>query len=114
MSTIPDTLELTGDEIDAATSWHGGQSSMLYAVASTGALSRGTQRPYGEDGPMSDDAWLQELASALASEAEECAGFATRQINSPSENTPEEIEEFERDREALLSMAAKADALANL
>lgn len=56
MTKIPDTLELEPEEIDAATSWHGGQSSMLYAVASTGSLSRGTIRPMGDDDqPMTDD-----------------------------------------------------------
>ena len=32
-----------------AVDWHGGQASMLYAIASTGSLSRGTMMPYDVD-----------------------------------------------------------------
>jgi hypothetical protein len=39
--------EPTAEQVKLACDWHGGQSSMLYAVASTGALKRGTVQPYG-------------------------------------------------------------------
>jgi hypothetical protein len=39
-------LEVSPEQLDLANDWHGGQASMLYAIASTGALSRGTVRPY--------------------------------------------------------------------
>ena len=108
MSKTPDCIELDADEIDAAIAWHGGQSSMLYAVASTGALRRGTHRPYGDDGPMSDDEWMQHLASKLAHEASQAAELAAKwECEDDSE-----AEEMERNHEAFLSMAAKAEAVA--
>lgn len=72
-----DRIEFDSDELTAAEQWHGGQSSMLYAIASTGALSRGTIRPTDEDDkPMSDAAWLAYLADKLETEASKCARFA--------------------------------------
>lgn len=51
---------------------------MLYAVSSTGALSRGTIRPAGDDGPMSDPEWSDYLAWKLERELceviEHCSG----------------------------------------
>jgi hypothetical protein len=41
--------EPTGEQVTLACDWHGGQASMLYAIASTGALSRGTMMPYDVD-----------------------------------------------------------------
>lgn len=49
----------TDAERTFATDWHGGQGSMLYAVASTGALSRGTVRPYGTETDDEWDDWLR-------------------------------------------------------
>ena len=88
-------IEFEPEELSVAGQWHGGQSSMLYAIASTGALSRGTQRPRvacdacGDRGwnpevptercracrgaRMTDRQWLAHLASKLECEAEDCA-----------------------------------------
>ena len=49
--------------------WHDGQSSMMYAIASTGRLSPGSNRPFGEDGfPVSGREWYRQLWAGLASE----------------------------------------------
>jgi len=65
-------IEFDSEAIRAAEHWHGGQSSMLYALASTGALSRGTIRPqsYEHDGLATDDEWIDQLAGDLSMEAE--------------------------------------------
>lgn len=52
-----------------ARDWHGGQASMLYAVASTGGLSRGTIMPMSVD---TDEEWNAYLLDALARELVEC------------------------------------------
>jgi len=66
----------TSAELELASAWHGGQSSMLYAVASTGALSRGTIRAGRSDAEWSHDLVLQlqhELSETL--EGMEREGF---------------------------------------
>jgi len=91
-------IEFDGDELDAANNWHGGQSSMLYAIASTGALSRGTIRPVGDDGhPMMDAQWLAHLAERLEGEASDAADKAHN-------------ETLDDERDALESIAAKCRA----
>lgn len=60
----------TDDELALARDWHGGQASMLYAVASTGELRRGTVRPSVQDDrgswwPATDLEWSAELATQL-------------------------------------------------
>jgi len=78
---VPDSIEFDADEISAASAWHGGQGSMLYAIASTGTLSRGTNRPCAIDGePMNDHEWLADLAGRLADEAEMAAASAIESI----------------------------------
>lgn len=89
------TLEFDDDELRVAMEWHGGMRSMLYAVASTGTLRIGTRRP---DPAMTDAEWLQDLAWRLSTEAERCAEEA-------EERSPEDVEH-------LLSIARKADHLA--
>ena len=75
-STSDDAIYFGDDEIKTASNWHGGQSSMLYAVASTGMLSRGTHRPRGID---TDAEWMADLASRLESEALDAAKGAGKQ-----------------------------------
>lgn len=55
----------TTEEREYATDWHGGQSSMLYAVSSTGALALGTVAP---SWTMNDDEWRQDLLFRLQRE----------------------------------------------
>ena len=49
----------TEKQLQLAAAWHGGQGSMLYAVASTGSLSLGSRRPLvwdeGFTGPITKD-----------------------------------------------------------
>jgi len=95
-----DRIEFDPEELDVAMQWHGGQSSMLYAMASTGALKRGDERcrprvdcdacrGRGWDlddarlpcracrgARMTDNQWLAYLAGELEAEAEDCAGHA--------------------------------------
>ena len=62
---------------ELASSWHTGQSSMMYAYASVGDLIMGRSRPFRDDfEPMSDQEWLEclwegliiEIQSAIKSE----------------------------------------------
>lgn len=71
-----DEILFDPDEIDAAAAWHGGGDSMLYAISSTGSLSRGTIRPYGVE---TDEEWMDELRQSLEWEATEAANLATKQ-----------------------------------
>lgn len=63
----------TEAEVTLASEWHGGQASMLYAVASTGALSLGTRRPAGCD---TDAEWAEYLRDTLARELREVCSLA--------------------------------------
>lgn len=76
MVTIP-TIEIPRHFVRLAESWHGGQDSMLYAVASTGGLTPGTHRPWhpDESRPMDDAEWLVSLWSRLATELREGAAW---------------------------------------
>jgi hypothetical protein len=55
----------TDVEVALAKDWHGGQTSMLYAVASRGVLELGTVRPAH---CFSDDEWKNDLRWLLATE----------------------------------------------
>lgn len=94
-------IEFEPEELRVASEWHGGQASMLYAISSTGALSRGAEsyrprvdcdtcagrgwtspsEPCGacRDARMTDSQWLSHLASKLADEANESAEHAREQ-----------------------------------
>ncbi len=94
------SVEFEPEEIDVAEQWHGGQDSMLYALASTGSLRRGPEqcRPRvdcdecagsGWVGPsercracrdrrMTDAQWLAHIADRLAYEADSCCRRARR------------------------------------
>ena len=78
----------TDEELALATDWHGGQASMLYAVASAGTLSRGDRRPVVTARRMvfdkqtdyetitrdaSDQEWDLQLLSSLRAEVESIA-----------------------------------------
>jgi len=75
--------EPTDDELQLANNWHSGQSSMLYAIASTGALTRGTRRPSTDDGdgprPMTDEEWSEDLLWMLTKEVREIVTMAEAQ-----------------------------------
>lgn len=63
--------------VKLAMDWHAGQSSMLYAVASTGGLNPGSIRPRDEDGnPMTYGEWHASLWDGLASELRACVRLA--------------------------------------
>jgi hypothetical protein len=101
-------IEFDDEEIDAATSWHGGGSSMLYAVSSTGALRRGTIRPHDEEGhPLTNEEWMRRLAEKLEGEAEDAAKDAKAQARKAKGR---EREELLREYDALLSIAYKAQS----
>ncbi len=73
-TTTTDLANVTPRRRELAVNWHGGQASMLYAIASTGALTRGTRRPSvsttarGEGmvhRPMTDSEWAEDLLHRL-------------------------------------------------
>lgn len=68
----------TNIEVALAKDWHGGQSSMLYAVASRGVLELGTIRPAN---CSSDDEWKNDLRWLLATELANVYALATKQTN---------------------------------
>lgn len=92
-------LEFDGDEIDAACSYNGGQSSMLYAVCSTGALSLGTRRP---DPDYTDGEWFAELLGRLESEVEDAI-----EISEKTGPDGDDDEDFYFQAEALGTMLDK-------
>ena len=49
--------------------WHNGQSSMMYAVSSTGSLSLGTIKPIDCD---TEEEWFRYLLDSLSKEVELC------------------------------------------
>jgi len=100
-------IEFDDEEIDVATSWHGGGSSMLYAIASTGVLRRGTVRPYDEGRPLTDKEWMRHLAEKLAWEAEDAAKEAKAWARKAKGR---EREELLRDHDVLLGIADKAQS----
>lgn len=69
-----DRILFNNTELKAASEWHSGQYSMMYAIASTGSLSLGTHRPEPD---MTDAEWLSRLASDLEDEAVGAAVDAT-------------------------------------
>ena len=78
----------TDDELAAASDWHGGQASMLYAIASTGALTLSTVRPSVDDDgwrPMTDAEWRADLAWRLWRELRETAEQAEMQGDEDAE-----------------------------
>lgn len=62
--------EPTGEQVTLACDWHGGQASMLYAIASTGALSRGTVQPHDTTTVAE---WNVDLLYRLHGELVQCA-----------------------------------------
>lgn len=106
-----DEILFDDDEIDAASHWYSGQGSMLYAITSTGSLSRGTMRPRNDDGePMTDEEWMAYLASKLESEADEAANDARKQAKKAR---GKDRVELLADEVALRSIAMKAGRVAS-
>ncbi len=108
-------IELNDDEINAAQAWHGGQSSMLYAVASTGALSLGTVRPRERDEhdrfvPLSDLAWKRSLVERLEGEASSDADTARERVATDDFDDGEDADELLDQALALESIARKCRA----
>lgn len=70
--------EASPRERELAADWHGGQSSMLYAVSSTGGLARGNVRPsWSGNVPMTDDEWAHDLICQLQSELQDISSDDT-------------------------------------
>lgn len=103
-----DEIIFDDEEIEAASHWYSGQGSMLYAITSTGALSRGTIRPRHDDGtPMTDEEWMIDLAERLEGEAEKAAREAGKQAKKAK---GDEKKALLADREGLRSIALRAGA----
>jgi len=62
-------ISIPVEYVNLCIDWHGGQSSIMYAIASTGNLTRGTIRPQNDnDEWMTDDEWLCHLYYELSCE----------------------------------------------
>lgn len=96
-------IDFDDQQVGAAVNWHGGQGSMLYAVASTGALRLGTRRPRGVD---NDREWFIYLANELEDEASKASQDASRQ----AWDTPDEDERTELREEAAILESIARDA----
>lgn len=96
-------IEFDSDAIVAAEHWHGGQSSMLYALCSTGTLARGTIRPqsYDHDGPMTDEEWIDSLAGDLMMEAERTIKDCVQMLLSADDD---ELDDLQNDLDGLHSI----------
>ena len=64
---------------------------MLYAIASTGGLTRGTIRPWNDDRPMTDQEWDQSLWASLASDLR-----SILRLIGPDNDDYNDLVEFER------------------
>jgi hypothetical protein len=102
---MTDEIYFDDDEINAANSWHGGGGSMLYAIASTGALRPGTHRPRVDGREMADDEWMRHLAEKLEDEANDAARHAGADAKRAK---GAEKKELLADKRALQSIALKA------
>jgi hypothetical protein len=78
-------IQVPAEFVKLAEQWHSGLSDMLYAVASTGNLTTGTNRPWNDDEsrPMTDEEWYASLYSALASDIRHCLKIAGKHNDSP-------------------------------
>jgi hypothetical protein len=124
-----DRIEFEPEELQVAAEWHGGQASMLYAISSTGALSRGVERcrphvdcdacgargwvspsePCGtcHGAMMTDAQWLVYLASKLADEALAAADDACERRYKVEVDPDDDILDLDDDVEHLDGIAAK-------
>lgn len=108
------SMDFDTEELEAASHWHGGQSSMLYAIVSTGALSCGTIRPHSHDHdrPMTNAEWFADLVDRLDSEASSAASDAEKRIaalDPDDEDSETEREELEADLDGLQSIVLKCE-----
>lgn len=97
--SILDTIEVPSEFVSLAYDWYDGSGSRLYAIASTGNLTRGTIRPledagYWDESPkvwrtayrqMTDLEWYRSLFSQLSSEVGRLATYCAEQGHEDSE-----------------------------
>ncbi len=64
-----DSIRIPSEYADLCPAWHGGLGCLMYAVASTGGLTLGTDRPRDDEGEwMRDEEWYASLFSELSSD----------------------------------------------
>jgi len=80
--TILDSVQVPDEFVELCGNWYDGSGSMMYAIASTGNLSRGSIRPTEDDGywqeyprqynyvwrELTDLEWYRSLFSGLSSD----------------------------------------------
>lgn len=76
VKTPVDSIDIPPQYLELCESWHGGISSMLYAVASTGGLTLGSIRPSETE---TDDEWYLSLWSGLSGEVSHVVNVAENQ-----------------------------------
>jgi hypothetical protein len=97
--SILDRIQVPDEFVSLAYGWYDGQGSMLYAIASTGNLTRGSIRPledagYWDESPrrwvtayrqMTDLEWYRSLYSQLWSEVARLATYCREQSHEDSD-----------------------------
>lgn len=90
-------IKIPDEYVQLCKDWYCGSSSMMYAVASTGGLTRGTIRPYTTDGrPYTDEEWQWSLWSELVCEIRD-----THNDGINSQTDEKALEQFERYAESV-------------
>lgn len=85
-------MQIPQTYVDICCGWYNGQGSLMYAVASTGGLSRGGWRPRDENGnPASDREWDRQLWAELGAEIR-----AVQRMNGHSVRQARQLRGFER------------------
>lgn len=119
--TILDSVQVPDEFVDLCSRWYDGSGSMMYAVASTGNLSRGSIRPLvdAEDDHQDDYGrwhcvyrqatdleWYRSLFSDLGSEVRWCI----RALESGKPGLDDDIDEFRRFDAWLDDVLSRIDA----
>jgi len=84
-----DSVRVPDDICRLCSDWHGGMGCMLYAVASSGNLTIGTDRPYGAD---SDEKWYLSIWTEFSVDM----GCAARIARDSGHEDADDLEDAER------------------
>lgn len=92
------SFEFTSEERNMMIDWHGGQSSMMYAVASTGSLSIGSE---GFREGRTNFVWLYDLMDQLATELNYPPLREDKEYNAPYTSALNRVNQWLESNEAM-------------